>query len=228
MSSGDKGQWREKYSPLGPGMALPASALPALVSVFPPRRSSGGGLVAKLCPTLETPWAVARQAPLSVGFPRQEYWSGLPFLSPGDLPNPGIKFLHWQPDSLPPSHQGSPKPLCKHNTYPTEMLGEEKEIMCVKCLGRCWTQGYWSTNSSVIKLVFRLRQSQSWVPFPVLKRKLAGYHLGSARKSIQTYSQVCSACGVLPTKPTTEPSLVLYAFMALGQLVKPFHMPCLI
>ena len=38
-----------------------------------------------------TPWTVARQAPLSMGFPRQEYWSGLPFPSPGDLPNPRIK-----------------------------------------------------------------------------------------------------------------------------------------
>ena len=38
-----------------------------------------------------TPWAVARQAPLSVGFSRQQYWSGLPFPSPGDRPNPGIK-----------------------------------------------------------------------------------------------------------------------------------------
>ena len=38
-----------------------------------------------------TPWTVARQAPLSMGFPRQEYWSGLPFLSPEDLPNPGIE-----------------------------------------------------------------------------------------------------------------------------------------
>ena len=42
-------------------------------------------------PTLVTPWTVARQAPLSTGFPRQEYWSGLPFPSPGVLPNPGIK-----------------------------------------------------------------------------------------------------------------------------------------
>ena len=40
-----------------------------------------------------TPWTVARQAPLSMGFSRQEYWSGLPFPSPGDLPNPGIKPL---------------------------------------------------------------------------------------------------------------------------------------
>ena len=38
-----------------------------------------------------TPWTVARQAPPSMGFSRQEYWSGLPFLSPGDLPNPGIE-----------------------------------------------------------------------------------------------------------------------------------------
>ena len=40
---------------------------------------------------LLTPWAVTHQAPLSVGFPRQEYWSGLPFSSLGYLPNPGIK-----------------------------------------------------------------------------------------------------------------------------------------
>ena len=50
----------------------------------------GGGLV-QSCLTLEAPWTVALQAPLSMGFPRQEYWSGLPFPSPGDLPNPGIK-----------------------------------------------------------------------------------------------------------------------------------------
>ena len=38
-----------------------------------------------------TPWTVAHQAPLSMGFSRQEYWCGLPFPSPGDLPNPGIE-----------------------------------------------------------------------------------------------------------------------------------------
>ena len=37
-----------------------------------------------------TPWTVAQQAPLSMGFPRQEYWSGLPLPSPGDLPDPGL------------------------------------------------------------------------------------------------------------------------------------------
>ena len=40
---------------------------------------------------IATPWTIARQAPLSLGFSRQEYWSELPFPSPGDLPDPGIK-----------------------------------------------------------------------------------------------------------------------------------------
>ena len=53
--------------------------------------TNGGGLVAKLCPTLVTPWTVSCQAPLSMGFSRQEYWSALPFPSPGDLPDPGIE-----------------------------------------------------------------------------------------------------------------------------------------
>ena len=48
-------------------------------------------LIAKLCPTLATPWTVAHWAPLSMGFSWQEYYSEFPFLSPGDLPNPGIK-----------------------------------------------------------------------------------------------------------------------------------------
>ena len=43
------------------------------------------------CPTLRPPRTVARQAPLSMGFSRQEHWSGLPCPPPGDLPNPGIK-----------------------------------------------------------------------------------------------------------------------------------------
>ena len=42
----------------------------------------GGGLVTKSCLTLVTPWTVASQAPLPMGFSRQEYWSGLPFPSP--------------------------------------------------------------------------------------------------------------------------------------------------
>ena len=51
----------------------------------------GDGLVTKLCQTLATPWTVACQVPWSIGFSRQEYWSGLPFPSSGALPDPGIE-----------------------------------------------------------------------------------------------------------------------------------------
>ena len=59
-----------------------------------------------LSESLETPWTVARQAPLSMGFSRQEHWSGLPFLLQGIFPNHGLNLhlLHWQADSLPLCH----------------------------------------------------------------------------------------------------------------------------
>ena len=61
-----------------------------------------------------TPWTVAHQAPPSMEFSRQEYWSGLPFPSPGDLPNPGIG-----PGS-PTSHSG---------TLPSEPPGNPTHII---------------------------------------------------------------------------------------------------
>ena len=63
------------------------------------------------CLILVTLWTVAHQAPLSMGFSRQVYWSGLPFPSPGYLPNSGIETASpaLQEDSLPLSHQGSPE-----------------------------------------------------------------------------------------------------------------------
>ena len=56
-----------------------------------------------------TPWTVAHQVPPSIGFSRQEYWSGLPFPSPGDLLDPGIKprFPAFQSDSLPSGPPGN-------------------------------------------------------------------------------------------------------------------------
>ena len=72
----------------------------------------GDGLVTKSCLTLATPWVVARQAPLSMGFSRQEYCSGLPFPSLSDLPKLGIETRSpaLQADSLP----SEPNPMdCK-------------------------------------------------------------------------------------------------------------------
>ena len=56
------------------------------------------------------PWTTVRQALLTMEFSRQEYWSGLPFPSPGHLPNPGVEPMSptWQVDSLSLSHLGSP------------------------------------------------------------------------------------------------------------------------
>ena len=56
--------------------------------------------MAKLCSTLVTPWTVAYQAPLSTRFPRQEYWSGLSFPFPGDLPDPGVKIMSLESPAL--------------------------------------------------------------------------------------------------------------------------------
>ena len=52
---------------------------------------NSGGVVTKSRPALATPWTEAHQAPLSMEFSRQEYWSGLPFTIPGDLPDPWIE-----------------------------------------------------------------------------------------------------------------------------------------
>ena len=53
----------------------------------------------------ETPWTTDHQAPLSMRIPREEYWRGLPFPPPGDIPDPGIEPV--SPSSLPLGHQGS-------------------------------------------------------------------------------------------------------------------------
>ena len=66
--------------------------------------------VAQLCLTLCNPWTVAHPAPPSMEFSRQEYWSGLPFPSPGDLPDPGIepRSPTFQADALTSVPPGKP------------------------------------------------------------------------------------------------------------------------
>ena len=67
--------------------------LPALGPLFPKWRNLVPFGVCVLCPVWlsVTPWTVALQAPLSMGFSKEEYWSGWPFPPPGDLPDPGIE-----------------------------------------------------------------------------------------------------------------------------------------
>ena len=76
------------------------------------------GLVAKSCLTIVTPWTVAYQASPSMGFSRQDYWSGLPFPSLGDLPDPGIK-------------PRSPA-LCRQTLLPSEPPGKSNVLLELK------------------------------------------------------------------------------------------------
>ena len=97
--------WMKKMENLGPGIAFGV-----------------GGLVAKLCQILASPWTVACQAPLSMGLSRQEYRSGWPFPYLGDLPNPGIK-----PES----------PSLQADALPTELWGKP-QFSSVQLLSHVW------------------------------------------------------------------------------------------
>ena len=109
-----------------------------------------GVLASKSCLTLATPWTVAHQASLPMEFSRQEYWSGLPFPSPGYLPDPGIELESpaLQAESLLIEPQG--KPHCTLNTI-LEMLspgcpwwssGWESAFQCRACGFYPWS-GNW-------------------------------------------------------------------------------------
>ena len=85
-----------------------------------------------------TPWTVACQAPLSMGFSSQIYWSQLPFPSPGDLPNPGIKPMSpiLQVDSLLLSHLGSPVKECWPQMHIISFSLSHWPVLCYTCCAK--------------------------------------------------------------------------------------------
>ena len=96
--------------------------------------------VTQLCPTLQPHGLVARQAPLSMEFSRPEYWSGDPFPSPGDLPNPGIepRSPTLQEDSLPAEPPGKTQKGewwkgmgCGWQANASKSAGEGKNGLCL-------------------------------------------------------------------------------------------------
>ena len=89
-------------------------------------KSKVDGLVTKLCPTLMIPWTVAHQASMSMGFPRQEHWSGLAFLSPGIFTTQGsnLGFLHCL--SLPTEPPGKLRWLSWYWWFLTKLLQKFK------------------------------------------------------------------------------------------------------
>ena len=95
-------------------------------------------LAAQSCPNLATPRTVAHQASLSMGFPRQEHWSGCHallqgiFLTQGSSPS-FLHLLHWQADSLPLNHLGSP---IKQEL--SIIMTSKKQVVFVQSLSRVW------------------------------------------------------------------------------------------
>ena len=102
-----------------------------------------------------TAWTVAYQAPPSIGFSRQECWSGLPFPSPGDLPDPGIKpgSPALQADALTSEHQGSG---C------ASYFSSVQSLSRVRLFATPWTVAYQAPPS----MGFSRQECWSGLPFP--------------------------------------------------------------
>ena len=101
-------------------------------------------MVSKLCLSPATPWTIAHQAPLSMGLPRQECWSGLPFPSSGDLPNPGI-----EPGS----------PVLQADSLPTELPGKPAHFSNSYCLHQQFSNSLpkhtWKTRHGPLSSTFQ-------------------------------------------------------------------------
>ena len=100
------------------------------------QKRSGGSLVTQSSRVwlFATPWTVAHQAPLSMGFSRQEYWSEFPFPSAGHLPNPGIEL----PSPVSPALQA--------DSLPTELLGKPETKSTMEYLPLLWNElPFWRT-----------------------------------------------------------------------------------
>ena len=91
--------------------------------------------VAVVSDSLQPPWTVAHQAPLSMGFSRQEHWSGLSFPLPGDLPNPGIKAMGFPGGSevkASASNAGDPGSIPGSERSPGEGNGNPLQYSCLE------------------------------------------------------------------------------------------------
>ena len=125
-----------------------------------------GGLVAQSCPSLEIPWTIAHQAPLSMGFSRWEYWSDLPFPSPGDLPDPGIKptSLALQVDSLP---------ILPPGNFPGE------DYSAVKGMNSSYSQNGWFSRWLCCMKENRPKTEYRYFMFPIVQNSRKGKQIHS-------------------------------------------------
>ena len=123
-----------------------------------------------------TPWTVARQAPPSMGFSRQEYWSGVPFPSPGDLPDPGIE-------------PGSPVSRIAGRFFTTVPPRKPKVKVAQSCLTLCHLMDYTARGILQARIL-------EWVAFP--------FSRGSSQPRDRTQVS-CFAGGFFATVPPGKP-----------------------
>ena len=128
-----------------------------------------------------TPWSVAHQALLSVGFSRQEYWSGLLCSSPGDLPNPGI-----EPVSLV-------SPALQAVSLPSELGGKPRDgkvlTQTTRSRSPSWRLTFWAGRGADLSQAPRSvsRASQAHLPAALLQPRILlerGFFLGKTEKRI--------------------------------------------
>ena len=115
-------------------------ALPLFGPTF---HSCAVSLITQSCPALCDPRHCSRQAPLSLGFSRQEYWRGLPSCPPGDLPNPGIepRFPALQWDSSPSEPPGKPTCTSKIRSFKFNSCSPWIQDICLPV--SCHRGGVW-------------------------------------------------------------------------------------
>ena len=130
---------------------------------------------AQLCPTLCNPWTETYESPLSMEFPRQEYWSGLPFPPPGDLLDPGVE----------PTSPGSP--TLAGRFFTTEPPGKSFLIICLN--GYLWLVAM-TLDSSAISIVLQLG-------FNPVRNMLCTFYVSTSALSLASSDPVlpCQALG---------------------------------
>ena len=125
-------------------------------------------LKTKSCLTLATPWTVAHQAPLSMEFSRQEYWSVLPFPPPGDLPDPGIepRSPALQADDLLTELWGKPQAHSKLSlTILVILLNWSFQHCVIWVMTSSYQRGSWNSNSDFPLVTRSPGLKDNWVKF---------------------------------------------------------------
>ena len=118
-----------------------------------------------------TPWTVACQAPLSMGFIKQEYWSGLPFPSPGHLPDPGMEpgSPTLQADSFYHlSRQGSPAAV-QYSASSGPTLAKREWWAVLPSYGKSSEEGSYEALRKLKMCSLKSRDSEDWILTPVRK-----------------------------------------------------------